>query len=229
MHLYLAAPFICLIVEKIMKHIRHHIKLKLSLSIIVISILGFCYRYYMFKSGVDWSSKVYVPFYANLDLYISGILLNYIDFSEVVSQTKKKLLNICVKSGLFIGILLNCYIAYRAEYSFNYLFFYQYVLPSVYLIGVCIYIKVSEICLLPQKPMSVQNVIKNPTRLLDIFSDISFEFYLVHSMIISQIYIYFTGSSLLIVHLKIIFSSFVISIIWGLLLKKTFSFLERVV
>lgn len=81
----------------------------------------------MFKLGADWLSKVYVPFYANLDLYISGMLLNYIYFSKVLSQTKTKSLNTCVKSGLFIGILLNCYIAYRAEYLFINMCFRLYI------------------------------------------------------------------------------------------------------
>lgn len=65
---------------------------------------------------------------------------------------------------------------------------------------------------------------KNPMRLFDLFSEISFEFYLVHSMILSQIFIYFAGGSLVGVHIKIMFSSFVLSIIWGFLLKKVFSF-----
>lgn len=223
MHLYLIAPFICLIAVKITGRIKKHLVPKSLISIITILILGFCYRYFLFKKGVDWSSEVYVPFYANLDLYISGILLNCINFSKIVSLKRKYILNVCTKAGLCLGILLNCYISYRAEFSLNCLFIYQYILPSVYLIGVGIYIKISEICLLPQKPINIQGIIKNPARLFDLFSEISFEFYLVHSMILSRIFIYITGSSSAIVHLKIMFSSFALSIIWGFLLKKIFA------
>lgn len=224
MHLYLIAPFICLIVRKIMMHIRNQVNMKMSLGIIVVLWLGFYYRYHMFELGVDWSSQVYVPFYANLDLYISGILLNYINFPKVLSQTKRKIINVCTKAGLFVVILLNCYIYYRMDYSFTCGFIYQYVFPSIYIIVVGLYIKASESCMFPQKPISIKNIIKNPLRLLDLFSSISFEFYLVHSLVLSRIYIYFTGSSLIEVHLKIVFSAFVISTIWAVLLKRIFSF-----
>lgn len=227
MQLYMVAPFICVIAANITKHIKKYMALKISISLVAILAVGFFYRYHMFKIGADWSTNVYVPFYANLDLYISGILLNYISFPEIINKTKKIIWNICAKIGLLVGILINCYIAYRAEYFLNYLYIYQYVLPSVYLIGVCIYIKISEICLLPQEPLNIQNIVKNPMRILDMFSDISFEFYLVHSMVISQIYNYFIGSNLIFVHLKIIFSSFIISIVWSGLLKKTFGFLKK--
>ena len=131
--------------------------------------LGFCYRVYMFGTGADWSSQVYVPFYANLDLYISGILLNYLKIPKMESERKKLLFGSLIKAAFVIGIIINCYIAYRADYSTTYLFVYQYVLPSFYLVGVCIYIFVAEMCYLPQERLNCRNLMKNPFRLLDLF------------------------------------------------------------
>ena len=227
MWLYMLAPFVCLLVDAATRRMKKYVTQFALLSIIVLGLLGFCYRVYMFGTGADWSSQVYVPFYANLDLYISGILLNYLKIPKMESERKKLLFGSLIKAAFVIGIIINCYIAYRADYSTTYLFVYQYVLPSFYLVGVCIYIFVAEMCYLPQERLNCRNLMKNPFRLLDLFAGISFEFYLVHSMVISQIFVYFSGSNLLLVHLKIVGVSFVLSVCLAYLMKKMFDFVRE--
>lgn len=227
MWLYMLAPFVCLLVDAVTRRMKKYVTQAALLSIIVLGVLGFCYRVYMFRTGADWSSQVYVPFYANLDLYISGILLNYLKIPKVESDRKKLLFGSLIKVAFVIGIIINCYIAYRADYSMTYLFIYQYVLPSFYLVGVCIYIFVAEMCYLPQERLNCGNVMRNPFRLLDLFARISFEFYLVHSMVISQIFVYFSGSNLLLVHLKVVGVSFVLSVCLAYLMKKMFDFVRE--
>lgn len=227
MQLYLLAPIICWIITMIVKKIRKHLTVKVCFLLILIIIIGLSYRRYLYLSGADWSSKVYVPFYSNLDLYSCGILLNFVKIPSVSGTQKKQFLNSVIKLSLVVLILVNCYIAYIADYNTDFLYCYQYILPSVYIIFVCTYLKVAEQCLLPQKPFNYRNMIKNPFRLFDIFAKVSFEFYLVHSLVIYKIYIYFAGDNLLYVHFKVILSSFIISIIFAFLLRNMFIFKSK--
>ena len=227
MWLYVIAPFVCLIVDAVAKRMRKYATQTVCLGIIVLGVLGFCCRTYMFQTGADWSSQVYVPFYANLDLYVGGILLNYVEIPKVENEKKKIFLGTLIKVLFIIAIIINCYIAYLADYSEKYLYIYRYILPSIYLVGMCVYIFVAEMCYLPQEKLSCRNLIKNPVRLLDLFSEISFEFYLVHSMVLSQIFVYFSGNNPVLVHLKIIGVSFVISVCLAYLMKKMFVFLTE--
>lgn len=130
LQLYLVAPFVCRVLHILFKNInevrrQHIIALLLIFSCVALGLLS---RYFSWKRGVDWYSQVYVPFYMNLDLYISGILLNYILPLEKSENSKALIKKICVYLFLLGFILFNIWIYYRENY-----FVYQYILPSLYI------------------------------------------------------------------------------------------------
>lgn len=219
MQLYMLAPFICLLINHFKKSLQEN-KVIVIITILAFLLIGFCIRYYCFYLGYDWSSKVYVPFYANLDLFISGILINLLitDSQKPLHKAKSKHILNLLELSFIILVIINCYIAFKADYSQTYLFIYQYLLPSVYLIFICIYIYIVEVNKPKQVPLIISNILKNPMRLIDCFSKISFEFYLVHSMVISKIYMFLINESLLAYHILVTIVSFIISLFISLLL-----------
>lgn len=122
MGLYLVAPFLFLCLQFLADKIKEY-KYKNLLWIIlliIIASLGLIARLYLLNQGVDWSSRVYVPFYMNLDIFICGMLLNFL--CDTVSN---KLNNIPNK--IFCVILILCFVIFN-----TYILYRKNNLLSVY-------------------------------------------------------------------------------------------------
>ncbi len=178
--LYLLTPFICYIISKILKNIYKNKRAKYILLLLCI-VLGGTFRLIMYIKGVDWSSKVYVPFYGNLDIYTAGIIFSTLKEEREYKRVKYNL-SIIFSLLLFVGVLIiNSDIYYRGTQKIEYLLVYQYIFPSIYIIVLCIFIYNSSFWKIDYAGTSFG------TRLLDKFASISFEFYLIHSIVLYKI------------------------------------------
>lgn len=136
MGLYLVAPLGYYLLKKIVKS-----KKMVYLGLIIIIIIGFstrnCIRYYIESTGKgNWSDDIYTPFYCNLDLFFSGMLLNQLKEYIHVGELRGKLSRISALLGLLFLIATNSYIYYIG--GEHYLELYRYVFPSIYIV-VCIF------------------------------------------------------------------------------------------
>jgi peptidoglycan/LPS O-acetylase OafA/YrhL len=43
-----------------------------------LAVLGLLYRHYGVKTGLDWKSRIYTPWYGNIDLFLSGFFLAFV-------------------------------------------------------------------------------------------------------------------------------------------------------
>lgn len=209
MQLYLVAPLLCWLIEKSLFQIndtkkRHYVALVVFLICILI---GGLVRGYAWKCGVDWSSKVYVPSYMNLDLYICGILINYLLPSKKQNVCIQHWSKYLVTLGLIIFIFINARIYYLGYYTF-----YQYIFPSIYIIITSLYIYIHEKYRIPQTTLSINAIIKNPLRIIDVFASIAFGFYIFHSLILSQIFWMLSGNTPTVIHIKLIVYAFALTI-----------------
>ena len=149
----------------------------------------------------------------NLDIFICGMLLNFL--CDTVSN---KLNNIPNK--IFCVILILCFVIFNTYiYYIGKIIFYQYILPSFYIIFFSIYMLVFEKN--PQKctPLTFQTLRRNPLRIIDWFSSLSFGFYLFHSLILNRIYTLVEGASPLRIHLKLLFYGFILTIPFSYLIR----------
>ena len=214
MQLYLVAPFLCRGLQTLFSKIKDTKKRYMTALFLMFCciLLGFSFRYYGWKCGVDWSSKIYVPFYMNLDLYISGILINYLLPQPSIENAKSSVKKICAFMVLLGFVLFNTWIYYKEYY-----FVYQYVFPSLYILVICFYIYINEKYKTQQSALTIQAICKNPLRLIDLFASIAFGFYLFHSLVLSRIYTLISGSTPAIIHIKLIIIAFIITLpfAWG--------------
>lgn len=216
MWLYLCTPFLMLVLEKIFSSVKGKNTYVLILYICVI-ISGLVLRLGLYKTGVDWSSKIYVPFYCNLDLYICGMLTNFIH----ISPPKKTFMYTMLL--LLIGtIVINTRMYYRSDFNKVCLIMCQYIFPSIYICIVSPYM-CHSICndFLSEK-VTLKQLLHNPFRFIDIFSNISFEFYLVQCVVFNEIAPCVKNNNVELMHFNLIVYSFVITFILSLLLHNGF-------
>ncbi len=219
MYLYLVTPIICLLIDKL-KISRHKRIIWLLLGTVI--IVGACFRQYAFVNKWDWYMKVYSSSIGSLDLYISGILLSYITFDRVEDRINKKLhliLKISSCIAIVTLILYNSWI-----YFHNDMVIYQYRLPSVYIVMICVYLFAFDYKHnVKNEALSMTSIKKNPFRLIDWFSGISFEFYLFHSLVLNQISPLVGASSPLKQHIKLLVLTAAITIIISIGFSRIFS------
>ncbi len=219
MQLYLIAPIIYFLLEKINKKSSN----LLIIVLVFIVIAGMLYRVMLFKIGADWSSLVYTPSFSNLDLFTSGFILSYITNNKTKITFANQLTEIIIhkiklsrlKSGsvilLMALIIINCWLYFTDQ-----IFIYQYILPSVYIFIVCFYLFVFEYChsILGRSKFAAIDVIKfGASNLMHFLSNISFEFYLFHSLVLNRIIRAFTIISPIAFHVKVLIYAAIFTVI----------------
>lgn len=174
---YLAAPFISRLVMRINNH-----KIINALFCLVF-ILGGAYRIAAFLKNIDWTSRVYTPVYANVDLFVCGLLFSYLQKEKTFS----KIVKILYPLLLLLFVFANCYVYYLGDCGNSYCSaLYRYIFPSVYLLLVIIYL---DIFVTNKKYVIVKSRL---LLFIEKFSSITFEFYLFHSLVLHVVspYIY---------------------------------------
>ena len=204
MQLYIISPFICYFVSKI------NDTKKILILIISIALLGLFYRNLLYKLNIDWYKYIYTFILGNLDLYISGISIAYLIKKGNNENTIKenqiyKIFSVFI---IFLAIIINSYYYYINNY-----YVYQYIFPSIYLILVLNYLFIFS----DNESKTNNNIF---WKFINAFASISFEFYLFHSLILSKISKYVSGSNSLIEYLKIIIFTFMITIIFSIVYNK---------
>lgn len=180
MQLYLITPLIYFILDKI--SIKFSSSKKSSfifgITFFVIVITGFICRQLALKNCWNWNREVYVPFYMNLDLYISGMLLNFIlppkrEILNIKNHIKKILITVIYITFIFF----NTYVYYK-----GYLIIYQYVFPSIYIGLTIAYLYIHESIDSGMLSKANSFCIQCVSTFINWFANISFGFYLFHSL-----------------------------------------------
>ncbi len=145
--------------------------------------LGAAYRIMANKYGLDWNLRIYIPFYANLDMYFGGMVFAYLTHTRRFNAMK-------FLSAIFLVVLIicNCYIYNKASLrgSTFLLTIYQIYYPSLYLPVILLYLCVFDTGE-PQKdnkPNLLRGII---AWFIDWLASVSFEFYLFHSLIMDRL------------------------------------------
>lgn len=207
MWLYLFTPIIHLVIGKYKGHI-----LKILFFTIMIGLL---YRLIIFKLHIDWYKYAYTAAWANIDLYVSGFCMAYLN---LLRRKIKILLNMRIISALllFVLIIFNSFI-----YSKNILLqLYQFVFPTIYSIFICFYIY--AFC-------NYKEIHKDKWywMIINRFSSISFEFYLFHSLVLARISKLIGGSTSLQQYFRIVFISGFITVLLSFGFHKMFQNYEK--
>lgn len=170
---YLLSPFVSLFVRKIQSC------QSLLLGVIIfLGIGGYLWRLYLIRNGFDWYNCVYTAFYSNIDLYFSGFLMAYF----VSNQSRN--FSIIIKAVAFllliVVIISNCWFyVYRVD-------IYQMYYPTIYIFVILVYIEVfhQDNLLSTHNKPTKEDLCANHFRIIDVFSNYSFEFYLFHSLVL---------------------------------------------
>lgn len=172
-HLYLLSPFLHLLLVQC-KRLGKWFMWGL-LGFVVLAGLGFRLGMEQYVLTLDsskhhyvWYNFIYTPFWGNLDLWISGMILNYIDRSKNRRPLWVRILSV----ALLVAVLL-----VSAWYSYlNHAGFSWYRSPTCYLIACVFYLETFD-----REGGAKGNTI------VDKFASITFEVYLFHSIIFSRI------------------------------------------
>lgn len=179
MQLYLVAPILYALVRLIRSK-----KLNAVLFFLV-AAAGLGLRLGLRHAGLDWYKYIYTPFYANLDIFLCGMLVNALtkDAAEAdIAGRARRILQVSACLSFLLLILSNEYIYYiqlvRDEAV------YKYILPTLYALvcsaGVIAFDYKHEI---PNSKLSLRSVGKNPLRLIDHLASVSFEIYMWHTLV----------------------------------------------
>lgn len=198
MWLYFLTPLFFILIQFFSKKKKNIVLLIITLG------LGFAYRYYCYKSHLDWYRFVYTIPLANIDLYISGMLAAFMNYEHEVKSSR--LNDYCII--FLIGfVLFNSY----TYYSNLMIPAYMYRFQSVYLLLVFLSL------------MTIPRGIKNKTilgKIIDYVAMISFEFYLFHSLVLYKIAPYVYAKNGTLGYLKLVVITVVITLFSSLLFKR---------
>ena len=189
----------------------------------VAASLGFAERMIFLWRGTDWTQGVFVPVYANLDIYICGALA-FIIGKQVKIRLDDRILYAASFILFSLLLLVHSRINYLGDIDGRYVIFHEYFMPTVYIIAMTVISIVIRSAGYRYLPVSLQAVRKNPFRLIDAFSLISFQFYLVHSMVLFQLSPYVGGANGFQYNRRLMISGFVISVLLSILFMKATAF-----
>lgn len=203
-HLYLLTPFFHIAAEKLSK--KNGL---LFCASAILLLLGLFYRYYAIKFGWDWYSKIYTPFYANIDLFFGGILI------DRIARVKFKNQNCVLLKDLSIFALLSL-VCLNSLYYGN-MFIYQILCPSFYLLT----LGAALIFFSDEKWTNDYSSFFE--KALAAFAGITFEFYLFHSLIYDRILPAFKEQNVFLLHAKLLIVGFVLTTICAIGFNRIFA------
>lgn len=187
MRLYFVSPFGYLLLQRFVKTNK-----QVYCALVVFIFVGFIARcimgYHIAVTGKgNWSSSIYKPFYFNLDIFFSGMLLNKLkEFKSDMTYVHRKLGGSMSILVLIFLIVFNSHLYYDYAYGISdYLNIYCYVFPSIYIILTAFYIYYFEVHRdYVQTKLTVSELKKNFMRIFDYIKKIQFPLYLFHSSIL---------------------------------------------
>lgn len=233
MPVYLLAPFICLILDKTVGSLCRRYsnigKITVAVAIIAIVVLGYMRRMQLFESGVAWYENVYTSTLANFDFFICGFLLNFITLKDSPQKKLPILVRSFIKifacAFLAVVIMRSSLLYFEGEwFALESLYVYQYQMPTFFLIACCLYLFAFDYEKdHRQAPLTLMNCIKNPARILDFISNISFEIYMFHSVVYERMCLNWKNIDSIGEHVSFMLVGFLLSIIFGYIFHKIFA------
>ena len=106
-------------------------------------------------------------------------------------------------------IIYNCWLYFN-----GWIYIYKYIFPSVYILNVCFFLFAFDYDNSSSERSTVTTISIFKTRLSGLvhsFSNISFEFYLLHSLVLFQITRYFAITSPIVFHVEVLIYAAVIT------------------
>lgn len=171
MWLYVLAPFFYYIIDKI-KSTK-----ALSLSFAIVVIFGFALRNGLWFTDLSWYTFNYTFLPCNIDLFFGGMLA--CSLTERIANTKEagvKQIYRILASFLFVAtVLVNCYVYWQDIY-----YIYQYILPTVYILSCSFLLWAFDSAKTKREKPTWSAIRRNPLRLIDRFSPITYAFYIFH-------------------------------------------------
>lgn len=194
MWLYFISPFVAMCYKRIAS---------LKYILLIICLLGGATRGIFYLNEWDWHT-MYVSPWCNLDLFCCGMGIAYLsDNVSIQVNFKLRALLLC----FFASIILFCnYVwAYGVYFAV-----YQYVMPTFYLVAVCLYLYLFRID--AGRKYSFPRIEKMAKH----FSTVSFSFYLFHSLIMGRIASHIGGHTVVEQYIKYYIAAFLITYIFSL-------------
>lgn len=199
MWLYLSAPVWCFLASRIqtsrLMQGKPGARTAFYLAATALCLAaGEIWRQYCAWKGMDWFHYVYTPPYANVSMFAAGVFFCYLlaDIRPTVAKRLSKVLSVVGLGGLLLFFSYMFY-AYGVTGQTDGIWgrvwaFYHNSAPGAVCILTLFYIYAfDENGLVAYSPPTLSTVARNPLRLIDAFSGISFEFYLIHSLILNRI------------------------------------------
>ena len=217
MWLYVLAPFLYYITDKIKR------TGSLAAAFAITVILGFALRNALWYTDLSWYTYNYTFLPCNIDIFFGGMLA----CSLTDRIAKKEDLNIklplkIISALLFAAVVvLNCYVYWKEIYRV-----YQYILPSAYILSGSFLLWCFDTDQRRREKPTWSAVKRNPLRLIDRFSPITYAFYIFHICAfryVENVLLLFAGYAELSLYLRYtIFmgASFAISLLLGVLFTK---------
>lgn len=218
--LYIFTPFMAWICRGLEKRQG---KLHLILFFVAVASLGFAERMFFLWKGTNWTQGVFVPPYCNIDIYLCGACA-FLLADRIKLSVSGRTLYVSAIALFSLLLTVHTRINFLSDTYDLYVMIHEYIMPTVCVIImtiVCILIRNTGYSYLP---VSVESVRKNPLRLIDAFSLISFQFYLVHSMVLFHLSQYTGGDDGFQYNRRLFLSGFIISALLSVLLKKATAF-----
>ena len=217
MWLYVLAPFLYYITDRIKR------TGSLAAAFAITVILGFALRNALWYTDLSWYTYNYTFLPCNIDIFFGGMLA----CSLTDRIAKKEDLNIklplkIISALLFAAVVvLNCYVYWKEIYRV-----YQYLLPSAYILSGSFLLWCFDTDQRRREKPTWSAVKRNPLRLIDRFSPITYAFYIFHICAfryVENVLLLFAGYAELSLYLRYtIFmgASFAISLLLGVLFTK---------
>ena len=224
MWFYVLAPFFYHVISKI-KSTKG-----LSVSFAVLTCVGLIIRIVLSYTELSWYDYTYTFLPCNIDLFCGGMLA--CSLTERISAARK--------DGKFRTLKLTSLLAFASVFVFNtYVYWkeiyhvYQNIMPTVYIISCAflLWIFDSELCSRPKPTLSA--IKKNPLRLIDRFSPITYAFYIFHIVVfkyvtaVLMLWSAYAGFSVYLRYTIFMILSFVLSLLMGILFTKMISVFGR--
>ena len=187
--LYILAPFLSFAIKKI----KTTKIITIFILLITVIIIGCLIRLYLGnEEDTNWYLDVYTNPFINIDLFTAGMMAYLIQKKLAISSrwhsSPIKILSLCM---LFSMIIINSYIYWAGEYQgqSHLMWIYQYLFPTIWGVTVLVII------------ISFKNSDKRVKGITRKIADLSFSFYLFHSLIGHQLQTILTISDPLLDHI----------------------------
>lgn len=218
--LYLVTPFMAFLCRRLE---RIEGCLHLVLTAAFIAALGLAERLFFLSLGATWTQDVFVPFWCNLDIFICGMLA-YIIGCRITPKLKSRTMYMASFLVFTIFLIIHCRILFLGDINAIYTIIHEYIMPTAYIIVL------SAVCVMIQNtgyrylPLTSKAIVQNPLRVIDAFSLITFQFYLIHSMVLlhlSELIAKLSGTAY---HVCLLLTGFIITTILSVLFRRATTF-----